>query len=109
MPKENQKESNFKEITMLERIMIATETDKTALLRKVNEISPHTIKKWQLERILAGENEILSLFQIKIIAIALGIDYTDLISGAAGYSGMKVKQIDQNQQIKNNIIRRKRK
>lgn len=95
-------------ITLLERFMIATETSKTALLRTVNGISPNTLKKWQLERILAGEDEPLSLIQVKLVAVALGVDYTELISGAAGYTGIKIRQIDQQKKIQNNIIRKRR-
>ena len=101
------KEENNKKITLLERLMIATETTKTALLRTVNEISPNTLKKWQIDRILEGKDEPLSLIQVKLVAVALGVDYTELISGAAGYTGIKIKNIDQQKQIKNQFVRRK--
>lgn len=93
--KENDPKDNKKQMTLLERLMIATETSKTALLKTVNEISPHTLKKWEIERILAGEDEPLSLLQIKLIAVALGVDYQELISGAAGYTGIEIKEARQ--------------
>ena len=93
--KENDQKDDKKQITLLERLMIATETSKTAILRTVNGISPHTLKKWELERVLAGENEPLSLLQIKLISVALGVDYQELISGAAGYTGIEIKEARQ--------------
>lgn len=44
--------------------------------------------------------------QVKILALALGVKYQDLISGAAGYTGIRIKNVDQQTKIQNVFIRR---
>ena len=48
---------------------------------------------------LEEKKEPLTLWQIKVLALALGVDYKELISGAAGYTGIEIKE--NRQQIPN--------